>query len=208
MRLPDLTRVLTLAAFVALGAPAYAMNHLDVDGSVADPATSVVNNPPSTLTMTQTTTAYGTNTYIAPVSGSLPTFTLLAPGSALVPRVRLSVNDPTSTSWGGQTVQVDLWSCTPVMANADRGAWSVTTGAGSGGPFGGGCHLASYTCVMSAVYGDGAYAECGVTVGNVAAPRVSTGPNAGPVTWTLDAITGSGVTGAGKVWTMQPEAVQ
>ena len=209
MRLSDLTCVGILAAILALGAPAYAINHFDSDSqSLIDTVGTSINNPPSTLTMTATTTAYGVNTYIAPANAVIPSFTLLAPGSALVPRLRLSVNDTTSTSWGGTTVQVDLWSCAPTFQNADRGAWSPATGAGSGGPFGGGCHLGTYSCIMSAVYGDGAYAECAPVVGTVSAPRVSTTYAAAVVYWTLEAVSGSGVTGASKVWTLQPETVQ
>ncbi len=160
----------------------------------------------STLTLPATTTAYSAGQLIASsaTAGSVanPSFTLtnqLSNGSA-IPRLRLSTNDTTSTAWGAQTVQVDLWLGSVAIpagvtwTNGDRGAWSPATGTGN--------HLGSYTCSMSAEFGDGAYAECSPNVGTAAFVKV---PSNTPIYWSLDAITGSGVTGASKVFTLTPE---
>ena len=55
---------------------------------------------------------------------------------------------------------------------------------------------------MSAEYGDGAYAECSPVVGNVAIPKLASGTS---IYWSLNAKTGSGVTGASKVFTLTAE---
>lgn len=148
----------------------------------------------STLTLPATTTAYGTATLIAnsATAGSVvnPSFAMPTLGGA-VPRVRLSTNDATSTAWGGQTVRVDLWSASPTWTNGDRGAWSPATGTGA--------HIASYSCTISAEYGDGAFSECASSVGNFALVA------GGTVYWSLQAVSGSGVTGASKVFTLVVE---
>jgi hypothetical protein len=158
-----------------------------------------VPSTPSTLTLPSSTTAYSAGQLIAN-SGTAanvvnPSFTIPAGyRSALIPRVRLSTNDATSTAWGAVAVNVDLWSCSPTWTNGDRGTWSPATGTG--------CHLATYNCTMSSEYGDGAYAECSISVGNFALSNVS--PNA-TIYWSLDAVGASGTTGASKVFTMTPE---
>jgi hypothetical protein len=149
----------------------------------------------NTLTLPSTTTAYTAGELIAnsatAASVVVPYFSV-APGEKIISGVRLSTNDATSTAWGAKTVQVDLWSAAPTFTNGDRGAWAVATGAAS--------HLASFTCTMSAEAGDGAWAECAPAVGNMYVVRGS-----GPIYWTLEAISGSGVTGASKGFTMTPE---
>jgi hypothetical protein len=112
----------------------------------------------------------------------------------MIPRLRLSTNDATSTAWGGKSIQVDLWTAAPTFTNGDRGAFLPATGAAS--------HLGSYACTMSAEYGDGAYAECAPNVGSYAMPRLASGTS---VYWTLIATTGSGVTGVSKVFTLTAE---
>lgn len=156
----------------------------------------------NTLTLPSTTTAYSANQLIAnnatATSIIVPAFTIAgSPQGVAIPRVRLSTNDSTSTAWGGQTIQVDLWSVAPTWNNGDRGTWSVLTGTGH--------HLASYTCVMSSEQSDGAFAECSIASGEgtFAFPSL---PGTS-VYWTLEAITGSGVTGASKVFTLYPEVM-
>lgn len=113
--------------------------------------------------------------------------------AGIISRLRLTSNDTTSTSWGAQTITVDLWSAAPTFTNGDRGAYSPATGTAN--------HLGSFTCVMSAVYGDGLYAECNPVVGNFALLKLS----GTSVYWSLTATTGSGVTGASKVFTLTAE---
>jgi hypothetical protein len=115
-------------------------------------------------------------------------------GGAVINRLRLTSNDATSTAWGGQTVRVDLWTTTPTWTNGDRGAWSPATQTGA--------HLASFTCTMSAEYGDGVYSECSPLVGNYTTVKLASGTS---VFWSLDALSGSGVTGASKTWTLTAE---
>ena len=154
----------------------------------------------STLTLPATTAAYTAGQMIAASSGAnpnIPSFGFLNGGAdvgSVISRVRLDTNDATSTAWGTQTVQVDLWLAKPTFAAGDRSTFSPATGANS--------HLASFTCQMSAEYGDGAYSECALAAGNVVAPNV---PSGTPIYWTLVAVTGSGVTGAGGVFTLTTE---
>lgn len=157
-----------------------------------------VSNPSSPLTLTSTTTAYTANKLIAnnatAASVVVPQIVSSAgSGGWVIPRVRLDTNDATSTAWGGQTIQVDLWNAAPTFQNGDRGAWSILTGSDN--------HVGSFTCVMSTEQSDGAWAECAPTVGNF----VSVPAPIPPLFWTLQAITGSGVTGASKVFTLTPE---
>ena len=159
----------------------------------------VATNPISTLTLTSATTAYAAGQLIAnnATAGSLtvPSFAIAnSAGGALIPRLRLSTNDATSTAWGAQTISVDLWLSAPTFVSGDRAAWSIATGVGN--------HLATFSCVMSAEYGDGAYAECSPSVGQGALPKLTAGTS---VYWTLKATTGSGVTGASKVFTLTAE---
>ena len=55
---------------------------------------------------------------------------------------------------------------------------------------------------MSAVQGDGVFGECSIAVGNAALLKLASGTS---VFWTLKASTGSGVTGASKVFTLTAE---
>lgn len=160
-----------------------------------------ITNPTSTLTMTSATTAYTANQIIATsaTAGSIvnPSFAILnSAGGAAISRLRLSVNDATSTAWGAQTIQVDLWSTTPTWTNGDRAAWALATGAAG--------HLGSFSCTMSAVNGDGVYAECSPSVGNFAGVKLASGTS---IFWSLKATTGSGVTGASKVFTLTAELI-
>ena len=202
---------ITQWANVALGAPSNygtspgAVNVPGVNAfvtntiAVTDTTSGAVTNPTSTLTMTSATTAYTAGQLIATnaTAGSVvnPSFAIAtSAGGAAISRLRLSTNDTTSTAWGGQVIQIDLWTATPTWTNGDRAAWSPATGVGS--------HLGAYTCTMSAEYGDGAYAECAPNVGSTALPKLASGTS---IFWTLDAITGSGVTGASKAWTIVAE---
>jgi hypothetical protein len=170
-------------------------------GNTAFTATTsaALTNPTSTLTLTSATTAYGAGQLIAnnatAASVVVPSFSIAnSGGGALIPRLRLSVNDATSTAWGAVSIQVDLWSQAPTFSNGDRGAWSPATGTAT--------HLGAYACTMSAEYGDGAFAECAPAVGSVSAPKLASGAS---VYWTLQAVAASGVTGASKVWTLTAE---
>ena len=192
---------LALAALLATISLASAQSHNDTGGTIIQAVGSSVGNPSSTLTLTSTTTAYSAGNLIASsaTAGSVvvPNFTIQLPGSALIPRLRLSTNDAISTAWGAVSIQVDLWSAAPTFTNGDRGAWSPATGTAS--------HLGAYSCTMSAEYGDGAYAECAPAVGTVSAPKLASGTT---VYWTLEAVSPSGVTGASKVFTLIAETVQ
>jgi hypothetical protein len=149
----------------------------------------------STMTLTSTTTGYTAGQLIAnnATAGSVTnsSFTMPTLGGA-IPRLRLYSNDTTSTAWAGATVQVDLWSASPTWTNGDRGTWLPATGSAS--------HIASYTCIFpSAEWGDGIATECSPTVGNYASVTATT------VYWSLQAVTGSGVTGAGKTMNLIAE---
>ena len=158
----------------------------------------------STLTLPSTTTAYTAGQLMASsatgTSIVVPSFTITGALSngALISRLRLSTNDTTSTAWGAQTIQVDLWSAAPTFTsgNGDRSTFSPATGAAR--------HLGAFTCTMSAEYGDGAYGECAPVVGSFVAPKLRL---AALVYWTLIASTGSGVTGATKAFTLTAEVV-
>ncbi len=123
-------------------------------------------------------------------------------GGAIIPRLRLSTNDNTTTAWNGQTLQVDLWSTYPTFqTTGDRGAFITDFLTGSA------AHLGAYTCVMAGTantaYGDGTYAECTSNAGNATIFKLASGTS---VYWTLQAVTGSyGVTGASKVFTLTVE---
>ena len=157
-----------------------------------------VTNPPSTLALPASTTAYGSGTNIA-ASGSLnqtvqTSFSIAnANAGAHINRIRLSSNDATSTAWAGQTIQIDLWVSAPTLINGDRGAFQVATGSGA--------HLATFTCVMSAVQGDGTYCEAVPNLGSFAGPKLT----GSTIFWTAIAVTGSGVTGASKALSLVPE---
>lgn len=152
----------------------------------------------STMTLPGATTAYTAGQLISNNPVVPPSFAVtnqLSNGSGLA-RVRLSVNDATSTAWGAQQIQVDLWTSSPTFSTGDRTTWALSTGSAS--------HLGSLSCTMSAENGDGAYAECAPSVGNSIWPKLQSGAL---IYWTLQATTGSGVTGASKVFTLTPELV-
>ncbi len=158
-------------------------------------------NPTSTLTLPASTSAYGAGDLIAnsATAGSVvvPSFSIAnSAGAAIIPRIRLATNDATATAWGNQTVQVDLWSSAPTFANGDRGAWVPATGTAA--------HLGSYTCALSVEYGDGAYSECSPNVGTSTLLKLASGT---AIYWTLESLTGSGVTGAGKTFTLTAEVL-
>lgn len=172
-------------------------------GSVTAASSGTVTNPTSTLTLPAATTAYTAGQLIAnsATAGSVvvPSFAIAnTAGGAIIPRLRLSTNDATATGWGAQTIQVDLWSVAPTFTNGDRAAWLPATGSAS--------HLAAYTCTMAgttaAVWGDGIAGECSVSPGNATTIKLASGTS---VFWTLDAISGSGVTGVSKVFTLTAE---
>ena len=172
-------------------------------GNTAFAATSsaALTNPTSTLTLAGSTSAYAAGQLIAnnatAASVATPSFAIAnSGGGALIPRLRLATNDTTSTAWGGVSIQVDLWSAAPTWANGDRGTWSPATGTGS--------HLGSYSCTMSAEYGDGAYAECSPNVGSASLPKLSSGQ---AIYWSLQAVSASGVTGASKTFTLTAEVL-
>lgn len=175
--------------------PVTASNPMPVTGL----SSSAVTNPVSTLTLTSATTAYTAGQLIASsaTAGSVvvPSFAIAnSAGGAIIARLRLSTNDATSTAWGGQTIQVDLWSAAPTFTNGDRGAWSPATGSAN--------HLGAFSCLMSAEYGDGAFGECFPVVGNAVMPKLASGT---AIFWSLDAVTGSGITGASKIFTVTAE---
>jgi hypothetical protein len=156
-------------------------------------------NPTSTLTLTSTTSAYSSGQLVASsaTAGSVvvPSFAIAtSAGSAAISRLRLATNDSTSTAWGAVTLAIDLWSAAPTFTNGDRGAFAVATGTAG--------HLGTYSCTMSAEYGDGAYAECGPAVGTYSLPKLASGTS---VFWTLRTTAASGTTGASKVWTLTAE---
>jgi hypothetical protein len=160
---------------------------------------AVISNPTSTLTLPATTTAYTAGQLIAnsATAGSVvvPSFGIAnSAGGAIIPRLRLTSNDATSTAWGGQTIVVDLWTTAPTWSNGDRGAWSPATNTSK--------HIGAYTCVMSSEYGSGVFSECYPNVGNATTVDLASGTS---IFWSLNAITGSGVTGASKVFTLTAE---
>jgi hypothetical protein len=164
-----------------------------------NPITTSATNPTSTLTLTSATTAYTAGQLIASNASAgsvvVPSFAIAnSAGAAAISRVRLTTNDATGTAWGAQTIQVDLWSAAPTFTNGDRGAWAVATGSAG--------HLGMFYCIVSAEQGDGAWAECAPTVGNAVLVKLGSGT---AIYWTLNALTGSGVTGASKVFTLTAE---
>ena len=110
--------------------------------------------------------------------------------------MRLSINDATSTAWGGVGVQIDLWSAAPTFGAGDRAGWSLSTGAAA--------HLGAYSCTMSAEGGDGVYAECAPAVGTAPAYVLS----GSTIYWTAQTTSASGVTGASKTMALTAEALQ
>lgn len=156
-------------------------------------------NGKSVLALTSATTARAAGTLIANNATAglvvVPSFPISAQFQSIMSSgIRLAVSDSTSTGWGGTVVDVDWWGVAPVFANGDRGAWSLTSGSVSGsGLTGQTNHLASFTCTLSVVNGDGVYGECAPNVGNVRIPA-----NLSSVYWTarVDPNSSTGVTGA------------
>ena len=187
-----------LACLIGAGS-ARAQTHTDDAGTIIPAVGASISGPTSTLALPATTTAYAAGQLIASsaTAGSVvvPSFSIKNSG-VLIPRLRLSINDATSTAWPGVSVQVDLWSAAPTFTNGDRGAFLPATGTAN--------HLGAYSCTMSAEYGDGAYAECAPVVGSVATPKLASGAT---IYWTLQAVTASGVTGALKTWTLTAEVI-
>ena len=175
-----------LLTFLALSAPALAASL------------------PSVLTLTSTTTAYTAGQFIASNSNgtliTVPSFTIqsLTSPSILLPRLHLVSNDTTAASWNGQTITIDLWTALPTFAagSGDRSTFSPATGTGS--------HFATYTCLMSTIYGDGSFAECSASTNS---PPTLTATSPTTLWWTATATTGSGTTGASKTLSLTPEAV-
>ena len=208
------TAVITLRASVGIST-VMADNPFPVTGwpgmtalavSAATPNTASVTNPASTLTLPSTTTAYTagnlicTSATVGTCNTALASQTLTignTAGAVSIQRMRLTTNDATSTAWGAQTIQIDLWSAAPTFATTgDRGSFTADFLTGSAG------HLGAFTCVMSAELADGAYSECYPNVGNAALIRLASGTS---IFWTAQAVTGSGVTGASKVFTLTAE---
>lgn len=170
------------------------------------PTSVSATNPTSTLTLPSTTTAYSagslvcTSATVATCNTALQSQSFAistSAGAAIISRLRLTTSDATATAWGAQTLQVDLWSAAPQFATTgDRGSFATDFSTGTAK------HLAAFTCVMSPELGDGAYSECTVSPGNFALPKLATGT---AIYWTLQAVTGSGVTGASKVFTLTAE---
>lgn len=171
--------------------------------NIGEAISAAATNPTSTLTLPSTTTAYSSGELIAnnatAASVSVPSFMIAnVGGGASIQRLRLSTNDTTSTAWGGKTIQVDLWSAAPTFVNGDRGAWSIATGTAY--------HLGSFSITMSAMYGDGAYGEGAPAVGNAVLVSLA-GLGVSTIFWTLQAVGGSGVTGANKTFTLTAEVL-
>lgn len=164
-----------------------------ISGTATNPATSA-------YTLTATTTAYTAGQLIAnnATAGSVnnPSFSIQnSAGGAVISRLRLVSNDTTSTAWAGQTVQVDLWNAAPTWTNGDRGTWLPATGSAS--------HLASFTCAFpSAEWGDGLTAECPIAYGNFLTVTLASGTT---IYASYKAVTGSGVTGVSKTFTLTAE---
>lgn len=160
-----------------------------------------VTNPTSTITLPAATTAYTAGFMMANTatgtSVSVPSFAIAnVAGGAIIQSLRIGINDAIATGWGGQTIQIDLWSVAPTFAagNGDRGAFKVATGSQS--------HIRTFTCLLSAVQSDGVFGECSPTVANAPVIKLASGTS---VFWTAVAFTGSGVTGASKIVTLTAE---
>ena len=150
-------------------------------------------NPTATLTLPATTTAYAAGSLIANSATAASVVIPTIAAAPIIVRAALRTNDATATAWGGQQVRVDLWSAAPTFTNGDRGAWAVATGMGH--------WLGSMTCTMGTEQGDGAAAACSPDVGSAILLSLP----GGALYWTLDAVSGSGVTGASGVFTLRLE---
>jgi len=160
---------------------------------------------PSVLQLTSTTTAYTAGQFISNNSNgtniTVPFFNLQGESAAnqiLIQRGHLYTNDTTANSWNGHTVLLDFWSIPPTFTsgNGDRSTFSPNTGSAT--------HYGQFTCTFSTIYGDGAQADCVVTIGTVM--TIPAG-NVTPVYWTAVSSDGSGTTGASKTFSFIPETV-
>src|SRR5579863_9586902 len=102
-----------IAGALALGTlspAASGQTHFDASGTVIPAVAASASNPTSKLTLPASTTPYSAGQLIAnsatASSVSAPSFAIPAPGSAIIPRLRLSTNDATSTAWGNASIQV------------------------------------------------------------------------------------------------------
>ena len=158
-----------------------------------------ITNPTSTLTLPAATTLRLPGTLVASsaTAGSIvvPSFTIPnTAGGFYAPRLRLATNDATSTGWPGVQVQIDLWSAAPTFTTGDNTTWALATGSQ--------VHLGAYSCALSAVNGDGEYAECAPAVGTTPAIKLASGTS---VFWTAQTVSATGVVGASGVFTLTAE---
>ncbi len=165
------------------------------DTTAAKPIGQFASCAGTTLTLQAGALAASSGSTDALVLVNNPSFSILNSGAS-IQRVRISSNDTTSTAWHGQGVQIDLWTAAPTWTNGDRGTWLPATGAGF--------HLGSYTCTFGATWGDGVACEAAAAAGSATFPKLASGST---IYWSLQATTGSGVTGASKAFTLVPEIV-
>jgi hypothetical protein len=149
----------------------------------------------SVLALTPSTIAYAAGQLVASSATAAsivnPSFAMPALGGG-IPRLRLSSDDPTATAWAGASLQIDLWDAAPTWTNGDHAAWLPLTGAAH--------HIASYTCAFpAAAWGDGVATECAISQGNYASNVT------GPIYWSAEALTGSGVLAGSKHLSIRPE---
>jgi hypothetical protein len=120
------------------------------------------------IALTSVTTGYTALWTIAnsatAASVTIPYFAVnVANSTVAIPAGRLVSDDPLSTAWTGQTVQVDLWKVAPVYATShgDRTTFLLTSGSLM--------HQAAFSCTFGAIQTDGPVsAECTPNTGSVA----------------------------------------
>jgi len=164
----------------------------------------VTTAPSAQIALTSVTTAYTAGWVIAnsatAASVTIPYFAVNVANSTVgIPYGRLVSDDPLSTAWATQTVQVDLWNTAPVYAtaHADRATFSLTSGAQT--------HEATFTCLFGAIQTDGAVsAEC---TPNSGATYFPTADASAHLYVTMIASTGSGVVTASKHLTFIPKVI-
>lgn len=186
----DITGTLCTAGGGGGGGGATALNQ-------TSPNTASGSNLSASITLPATTTQYPGTSLIAnsATAGSVAnlTWTTVNTG-ARISRVRLSVNDTTSTAWPSAQINVDLWSAGPTWTNGNLGTWLPATGSA--------VHLGTFQCTMSGVIGDGYFGECFPTVGNdVLVENIASNTLYG----SLEAVNGSGAIGASKTFTAKLE---
>jgi hypothetical protein len=178
-----------------------------VAGTVTTAAGSIntlISQPTSSTTLSGGTTAYSANQLMAnstvAASVTVPSFNIgTAAGGAIIPSLDIVIADSVATSWGGQTVQVDLWSAAPTFTNGDRGTYAVATGYGAG------VWIDSFSGTFPNMGSTGVATKLVPALGNFAVAKLGSGT---AVFWTLHTLTGSGVTGASAVVTVQPILLQ